>query len=96
MSRIPALLGAAALFISVSAFAQTATSPSDSAAPTASAPASSDMSGDTAKTKHHMHHANKSAENKSTDWTADKLNACMAFANPSSSQETCLKQASHS
>jgi Spy/CpxP family protein refolding chaperone len=89
MSKTLALVAAAALFTSVTAFAQT---PSSTPSDTASAP-----SGDTAKPEKpmhkHMKHHMASMGKKGTDESADKLNACMSNATPTSEQESCLKQA---
>jgi Spy/CpxP family protein refolding chaperone len=72
------MVAAAALFASVPAFAQ---APSD----------------DSAKAEKPMHkhggHHHHMAGMKGTDANADKLNACMSNATPSSEQESCLKQA---
>ncbi len=124
MSKISTLFGAAALLVSVSAFAQSSTpaptdtphdtkvAPSNSApmnnntmntttpannAPAAPSPmASSDMSSaGTDHAKMHHKHRTQTARN-STDKDADKLNACMAYATPTSSQEQCLQKASQS
>jgi hypothetical protein len=100
MSRTFYITAAAAMFASVAAFAQT---PADKTAPTpdstASAPAASDSAAPAdaadAKMHHHHHHAMRDAKNSknSTDSDADKLNACMANATPTDTQESCLKQA---
>jgi len=82
MSKLFGLMAAAALFTSVTAFAQT---PSD-AAPADSAKAEKPMH------KHSGHHHHM-AGMKGTDANADKLNACMSNATPTSQQESCLKSA---
>jgi hypothetical protein len=56
---------------------------------------SADSSASTEKPKmHHQHHKGAMASRKDTDNDADKLNACMADATPTASQEQCLKAAS--
>jgi Spy/CpxP family protein refolding chaperone len=93
MSKIFGMVAAAALFASVTAFAQTPSSapPSDSASAPAAAP-----SDDSAKPEKpmHKHHHNMAGMKAGTDENADKLNACMSNATPTSEQESCLKQAS--
>ena len=90
MSKIFGMVAAAAIFASVTAFAQ---APSDSSAP-AAAPS------DSAKPEKPMHkhggHHHHMAGMKGTDGNADKLNACMSNATPTSQQESCLKQAAGS
>jgi Spy/CpxP family protein refolding chaperone len=93
MSKTFAMVAAAALFASVTAFAQTpAPAPSSDASAPAAAP--SDDSGKPEKPMHkhggHHHMAGKAG----TDENADKLNACMSNATPTSQQESCLKSAS--
>ena len=108
MSKILALVATAALFAGATAFAQDNTtttetkSPPAAAAPTGDA-ASGDMASDGAKHhgmhRHHIHHHDGSQAmrgGKDTDWSADKLNACMVNATPTAEQENCLKQASRS
>jgi hypothetical protein len=99
MSKIFALMATAALFTSVTAFAQNSTPSSpDASAPAASAPADTSASSDEAKApKTHKHrHMAKAEGNAGTDHDADKLNACMSNATPTDQQEQCLKQASSS
>jgi len=89
------MVAATALFASMTAFAQT---PSSAPAPdSASAPAAapSDDSAKPEKPMHRHHHHGTSASG-GTDENADKLNACMSNATPTSQQESCLKQASGS
>jgi len=85
MSKIFGMVAAAALFASVTAYAQT---PSDTAP--AAAPA------DGAKMEKPMHkhsHHHMAGMKAGTDENADRLNACMSNATPTSQQESCLKQA---
>jgi hypothetical protein len=97
MSKIFGMVAAAALFASVTAFAQnpSSTPPSD----TTAAPAATPSDDDSAKPekpmhKHGGHHHHMSGMgNSGTDENADKLNACMSNATPTSQQESCLKQA---
>jgi Spy/CpxP family protein refolding chaperone len=92
MSKIFGMVAAAALFTSMTAFAQTPSPApaSDSASAPAAAPS------DDAKPAHkhggHHHHMAKAG----TDENADKLNACMSNSTPTSEQESCLKQAAGS
>ncbi len=87
MSKIFGLVTAAAMLASVTAFAQTE-------APAPASDAGSSTSSDAGAGKHHHHHhAVKSAENKSSDMSADQLNACLAYANPTAEQSHCLRQA---
>jgi Spy/CpxP family protein refolding chaperone len=83
MSKIFGLVAAAALLVSTTAFAQT---PSD----TASAPAKAEKPMHRHAGGHHHHMAGMG---RGTDANADKLNACMSNAMPTSQQESCLKQA---
>ena len=97
MSRTFGMVAAAALLASVTAFAQnqpSSSSSSDQASAPAAAPA--DDSANMDKPKHHHHHMSGTAAHgsKGTDWNADKLNACMSNATPTSQQEDCLKSAS--
>ena len=85
MSKIFGLVAAAALFASVTAFAQT---PSDTAP---AAPDGAKM--EKPMHKHSGHHHHMSGMNGGTDENADKLNACMSNATPTAQQESCLKQA---
>jgi Spy/CpxP family protein refolding chaperone len=92
MSKLFGMVAAAALFASVTAFAQNS-SPSSSS-DTASAPAAA-PSDDSAKPEKPMHkhgHHHMSGMG-GTDANADKLNACMSNATPTSQQESCLKSA---
>jgi hypothetical protein len=92
MSKIFGLVTAAAMLASVTAFAQT-----EAPAPAMAGDAGASTTSDTGAAKHHHHHhAVKSAENKSSDMSADQLNACMADANPTAAQEHCLRQAEKS
>ena len=96
MSKLFGMVAATALFASVAAFAQNS-SPAPSS-DTASAPAAA-PSDDSAKPekpmhKHGGHHHHMSGMNGRTDENADKLNACMSNATPTSQQESCLKSAS--
>lgn len=96
MSKIFGMVAATALFASVAAFAQTPSSSapsSDSASAPAAAP-----SDDSAKPEKpmHKHHHHATSASGGTDENADKLNACMSNATPTSQQESCLKQASGS
>jgi hypothetical protein len=92
------MVAAAALLASVTAFAQNAPSSSpssDQASAPAAAPA--DDSANTEKPmKHHRHHGSghMATGSRGTDMNADKLNACMSNATPTSQQENCLKSAS--
>ena len=95
MSKLFGMVAAAALFASVTAFAQN--SAPSSSPDTASAPAAA-PSDDSAKPekpmhKHGGHHHHMSGMNGGTDENADKLNACMSNATPTSQQESCLKSA---
>ena len=98
MSKIFGMVAAAALFASVTAFAQNPSS-TPPASDTASAPAAAPSDEDSAKPekpmhKHGGHHHHMSGMgNSGTDENADKLNACMSNATPTSQQESCLKQA---
>ncbi len=98
MSRTFGMVAAAALLVSVTAFAQnTPSSPSPSSSDQASAPAAAPAD-DTAKAEkpmHKHHHMSGTAAHsrKGTDWNADKLNACMSNATPTAQQEECLKSA---
>jgi hypothetical protein len=93
MSRLFYVTAAAAMFASVTAFAQT-DKPAATPDTTASAPADSSMPADKTEGKmHHHHKMMRSAKNGSTDFDADKLNACMSNATPTNTQESCLKQA---
>jgi hypothetical protein len=76
------------------AYAQDPNDPGGSPAASSSAPAAA-SSDDLAKPekpmhKHHHHMTNSSGN---TDENADKLNACMSNATPTSQQESCLRQA---
>lgn len=91
MSKIFGMVAATALFASMTAFAQTPSSApaSDSASAPAAAPS------DDAKPAHkHGHHHHMAGMKAGTDENADKLNACLSNATPTSEQESCLKQAS--
>ena len=91
MSRTFGLVTAAALLASVTAFAQTPATTTD----TSAAPASDTAKPDDAAPAKPMHkHHKMTSMNKGTDWSADKLNACMSNATPTASQESCLKEAS--
>jgi Spy/CpxP family protein refolding chaperone len=93
MSKLFGMVAAAALFASVTAFAQN--SPPSSSSDTASAPAAAPAD-DSAKPEKPMHkhsHHHMAGGNGGTDENADKLNACMSNATPTSQQESCLKQA---
>jgi len=94
MSKIFGMVAAAALFASVTAFAQTPSSApaSDSASAPTAAPSDDSAKPEKATHKHGHHHMAKAG----TDENADKLNACMSNATPTSEQESCLKQASGS
>jgi hypothetical protein len=93
MTKTFGLVTAAALLVSVTAFAQNSTPSSDtSAAPAASDTAKSDDAAAKPMHKHHAHHG--TTMSKGTDWNADKLNKCMSNATPTSEQESCLKNAS--
>ena len=98
MSKTLGFVAAAAMLVSVTAFAQNSSSsaPSSDAAPAASAPSDSSAPADGAKApKTHKHHRGMTSMNKAgTDHDADKLNACMSNATPTDAQEQCLKQAS--
>lgn len=123
MSKISTLFGAAALLVSVSAFAQTTTTTTTTTPPVNNAPAaapapmatpapmaapapvatpapapmaSSQPAADKDHAKMHHKHRTQTARNNGTDNDADKLNACMAYATPTSSQEQCLRKASAS
>jgi Spy/CpxP family protein refolding chaperone len=99
MSKIFGMVAAAALFASVTAFAQTPSSapPSDPAAAPAAAPSDDDSAKpEKPMHKHGGHHRHMSGGNAGTDENADKLNACMSNATPTSQQESCLKQAAGS
>jgi hypothetical protein len=51
---------------------------------------------DDMKKPHHHRHAAKSEGAARTDEDANKLNACMVDANPTATQEDCLKRAENS
>jgi hypothetical protein len=96
MSKLFGMVAAAALFASVTAFAQN--SPSAPPSDTTAAPAAAPSDDDSAKSekpmhKHGGHHHHMSGTGGGTDENADKLNACMSNATPTSQQESCLKQA---
>ena len=96
MSKTLALVAAAALFASVTAFAQnSSTSAPSSDATSAPAAAPSDDSAQPEKPmhKHGGHHHHMSGMSGGTDENADKLNACMSNSTPTAQQESCLKQA---
>jgi Spy/CpxP family protein refolding chaperone len=95
MSKIFGMVAATALFASMTAFAQTPSSAP--ASDTASAPAAA-PSDDSAKPEKpmHKHHHHMAGMKAGTDENADKLNACMSNATPTSEQESCLKSASGS
>jgi hypothetical protein len=95
MSKIFGMVAAVALFASVTAFAQNSSSApaSDTASAPAAAP-SDDAKTDKPMHKHGGHHHHMSGMNGGTDENADKLNACMSNATPTSQQESCLKSAS--
>lgn len=102
MSKLFYATAAAAMFASITAFAQT-DKPAAAPDTTASAPAESSdtASADDHGGKHHhhhhhrgMHHGMRSAGN--SDFSADKLNACMSNATPTSEQEACLRNAANS
>jgi hypothetical protein len=98
MSKSLALVAAAAMLFGATAFAQDqsgSSSKPDTASSSSSAPA--DTSSDNgAPKKHHKRSASRGGKGASTDHDADKLNACMSNATPTSEQEQCLKQASNS
>jgi hypothetical protein len=104
MSRLFVAVATVALLTGATAFAQTSSTASDTkpdTAPASDAPAPDTASGGPKMHKmhgHHMRHDGQSASRKagSTDWNADKLNACMSNAMPTAQQEECLKQASQS
>jgi hypothetical protein len=89
------MVAAAALFASVTAFAQNPSPapPSDTASESAAAPSDDSAKPDKPMHKHGGHHRHMSGGNGGTDDNADKLNACMSNATPTSQQESCLKQA---
>lgn len=93
MTKTFGLITAAALLASVTAFAQNSAPSSDTTAPPAAASdtAKSDDAG--AKPMHKHHHHMSGMSSKGTDENADKLNACMSNATPTSQQESCLKSA---
>jgi len=92
------MVAAAALLASVTAFAQnqpSSPSSSDQAQAPAAAPADDSAKAEKPMHKHHHHMSGTSARgDKGTDWNADKLNAWMSNATPTSQQEQCLKSAS--
>jgi hypothetical protein len=93
MSKLFGMVAAAALFASVTAFAQNSSpSSSDTASAPAAAPADDSAKSDKPMHKHGHHH-HMSGMNGGTDENADRLNACMSNATPTSQQESCLKQA---
>ena len=97
MSRVFGMVAAAALLASVPAFAQNqpaSPSSSDQASAPAAAPADDSAQAEKPMHKHHHHMSGTAAHSgKGTDWNADKLNACMSNATPTSQQEECLKSA---
>ena len=102
MRKLFVLAAAATFFVGVTALAQENSGQGDAKSPGASSPAS-DTSPTEAKTpnahRHHMRHENSQAmrgKGSGTDWSADKLNACMPDATPTPAQESCLRQASQS
>ncbi len=84
MSKLFGIVAAATLFVSVGAFAQDA------------APAPADAAKADKPVHRHAGHHHHMAGKAGTDENADKLNACMSNATPTSEQESCLKQASGS
>jgi len=92
MSKLFGLMAAAALFTSVTAFAQNSSPSSSSDAASAPAAAPSDDSAKAEKPMH-KHHHHMAGMSRGTDWNANKLNACMSNATPTAQQESCLKQA---
>jgi hypothetical protein len=94
MSKIFGMVAAAALLVSVTAFAQNSAPSSSSDTASAPAAAPSDDSAKPEKPMHkHGHHHGMSGMNGGTDENADRLNACMSNATPTAQQESCLKQA---
>jgi hypothetical protein len=95
MSKIFGLVAAAALFASVTAFAQNQSSApaSDTASAPAAAPSDDSAKPEKPMHKHGGHHHHMAGMRGGTDENADKLNACMSNATPTSQQESCLKQA---
>ena len=97
MSRTFGMVAAAALLASVTAFAQNEpSSSSDKASASAAAPAD-DSANAEKPMKHHRHHGSgghMATGSRGTDMNADRLNACMSNATPTSQQEQCLKSAS--
>jgi Spy/CpxP family protein refolding chaperone len=95
MSKLFGMVAATALFASVAAFAQTpSTAPSsDTASAPAAAPSDDSAKPEKRMHKHSMHHHHMAGMNGGTDDNADKLNACMSNATPTSQQESCLKAA---
>jgi hypothetical protein len=96
MSKTFAFVAAAAMLFGVPAFAQDQSGSSSSPDTASSSSGSADSSDSAASKKHHKHHSTASRGGKATDHDADKLNACMSSATPTSEQEQCLKQASSS
>jgi hypothetical protein len=95
MSKTFALVAAAAMLFGATAFAQdqSGSSSSPDTASSASAPADSGSANTGKKHRHHHSMSASTGGSRATDHDADKLNACMADAVPTSSQEQCLKQA---
>lgn len=98
MSKTLGIVAASALLVCATAFAQNApsssASPPDQASAPAAAPADeSANSEEKSMQKHHRRHAGSTRGNRHTDFNADRLNACNAYAMPTPEQQECLRAA---